>query len=289
MRPVRHSIFTFVIGASLLAFMGAERAAASEPSPMTSGGAYGSVRQSPYSSKGYSSSGYRSSGYSAAGLSSRGMSARGYSTKGLSSSSFNNEQFGSVRQSTYHARSGGSADGSLNANSDEGQASRDQQAAEPQNDTNTISNSAVCQDQAASDAGQITVAGNVSSQGNAAYGAGPAITFRRVMSVPGAGETEGKARFGSIVTKLPAGCVQVRVQNSTYYYKDGYFYNPFSSNGVWSYAVVPPSLGITVFELPSGCAARVIGGVNYYTVSGIYYRPAFVDGRVAYIVVSPPR
>ena len=191
-------------------------------------------------------------------MSSRGLNSSGYSSKGLSNSSFNNEQFGSVRQSAYHAPSGGATDDSTNAGIGEEQSSGNQQAMEVQDDPNILSDSAEFQDQAASTSAPSTLGGTAFSQGNSFYG-GQMKAYRRVMPDPEAGETDGKVRIGSNVKMLPAGCVQISAEGTTYYYKAGYFYNPFSVNGVWSYAVVRPPVGMTVFELPEGCTVRAIG------------------------------
>jgi hypothetical protein len=100
---------------------------------------------------------------------------------------------------------------------------------------------------------------------------------------------EGSAvRVGSTVTVLPAGHYTTHVGTTTYYYHEGYYYQPVYVDNVCTYTVIPPPLGVIVYVLPAGAVVKVVGGVTYYTSGGAYYRPIYVNGQVAYEVVAAP-
>jgi len=81
---------------------------------------------------------------------------------------------------------------------------------------------------------------------------------------------------------LPPGFITITVDDETYYYCRGIFYQRIMRDQ--KYVVVPPPIGAIVFTIPQGYQYMFIDGISYYVYEGVYY-VRVLDG---YKVISPP-
>lgn len=82
---------------------------------------------------------------------------------------------------------------------------------------------------------------------------------------------------------LPHGFVTINLDDETFYYCNGIFYQKIMHDQ--KYLVVPPPIGAMVFDIPAGYQYMLIDGTAYYVYQGVYY-VRVLDG---YKVVLPPQ
>ncbi|WP_147319799.1 DUF6515 family protein [Chitinophaga silvisoli] len=94
--------------------------------------------------------------------------------------------------------------------------------------------------------------------------------------------------IGFVVNVLPYGFLSFNTAWGPYYYADGYFYQPYVSEGTQreQYQVVDPPMGVVIPSLPSGVNTVVIDGNTYYEKNGTYYQEILQDKQVKYVVVG---
>jgi hypothetical protein len=201
--------------------------------------------------------------------------------------------YGSVRQSSYHSSVDATARGGSVAAAGDNRAGYAREVTGPGGRTASSSGRAVYNDGQAVWNREVTGPGGNSAtvSGGASVDDGHVTATRQVTGPNGrTATTQGEAvRVGSSVTVLPAGHYTTRVGDATYYYHEGYYYQPVYVNDTCTYSVIPPPLGVVVYVLPEGATPKVINGVGYYTIDGTYYRAVYVNGQVAYTVVAPPQ
>ncbi|SFW55099.1 DUF6515 family protein [Chitinophaga sancti] len=94
--------------------------------------------------------------------------------------------------------------------------------------------------------------------------------------------------IGFVVNVLPYGFLSFNTTWGPYYYADGYFYQPYASEGTTheQYKVVDPPIGVVIPVLPNGVNTVVIDGNTYYEKNGTYYQEILQDKQVKYVVVG---
>lgn len=88
--------------------------------------------------------------------------------------------------------------------------------------------------------------------------------------------------LGQPIDILPHGFITINVEDETYYYCNGIFYQKVILEQ--KYTVVPPPIGAVVFTIPQGYQLMLIDGVSYYEYEGVYYKRV-LEG---YKVIFPP-
>jgi hypothetical protein len=191
------------------------------------------------------------------------------------------ESYGSVRQSAYHS----------SAATGDGQVSYDRQATGPEGRTASRSGDATRGDGQVSWNREATGPGGKSAEGSGDATAGDGqVSVNRQATGPNGGTVSSRdpLRVGSRVTTLPAGYSTVSVRGVSYYYCDGYYYQPTDADG--DYVVVKPPVGVVCYQLPEGVTMEVtVGGVHYFTDGDVYYCSVYVNGQTGYISVAPPQ
>lgn len=93
-------------------------------------------------------------------------------------------------------------------------------------------------------------------------------------------------RYGTRVTRLPAGHRVVVHRGHRYFCADGIYYRQYGS-GV--YTVVRPPVGARLSFMPVGYVNATISDRPYYRYENTYYVREIVDDKPTYVVVVPPR
>jgi len=82
------------------------------------------------------------------------------------------------------------------------------------------------------------------------------------------------------IDNLPQGFVTLRVDQETYYYDNGIFFQKIIREH--AYIIVPPPIGAVVFTIPQGYSLMLIDGVSLYEIKGVYYRRVLEGYKVIY-------
>lgn len=87
-------------------------------------------------------------------------------------------------------------------------------------------------------------------------------------------------RVGVVVPVLPTPYREIRHQRRSYFYANGYWYDPWGS----SFIRIAAPIGVVISSLPLGYATVSLGGNLYYRYDDTWYRPH----DSGYVVVPPP-